>query len=123
MIIYKYVPNLFEYDPESELFCKKHNIVYFKPTPQLKRWLSNWLKVTKLPTIECKPDVVCYWRSFGTWGMYHPDDFSISVCPYKIENAPGGLKGVIKHEIAHLLHPEANGMSHVEKEKYIESVS
>jgi hypothetical protein len=55
--------------------------------------------------------------------MYHPEDYSISVCPYKIENAPGGLEGVIRHEIEHLKHPEADEMPHTAKEAYLEKGS
>ena len=64
--------------------------------------------------------ITCYWVSSGTWGSYNPDKNIISICPYLIKNAPGGLEGVIKHEITHLNHPEADNMrSHEEKEKYI----
>jgi len=118
MIIYKYIEDYFEDSLGSESFCKKRDIVYFKPTLVRRRWLRKWLKTAKLPIIECKPDIVCYWRYFGTWGMYHPDDNSISICPYKIENV-GGLEEVIKHEISHLRHPEADEMTHEEKERYI----
>lgn len=121
MIIYKYIEN-FKDDPNSEAFCKEHNIIYFKPTPKLKIWLEKWLKTTKPPVIECKPNIICYWRYFGTWGMYHPEDNSISICPYKIDNVPGGLEGVIRHEIEHLRHPEADTMPHEEKENYIENI-
>ena len=119
MIIYKYLENFFEDDPESEAFCKKHNIVYFKPSKKRKVWLKKWLKTAKLPRIECEPDIICYWRDFGTWGMYHSEDNSISICPYEIDKA-GGLEEVIKHEIAHLKHPEADNMPHEKKEEYVE---
>lgn len=118
MIIYKYIEDYFEDDPEAEKFCREHNIVYFKPTPERKAWLENWLKTVKLPVIESDPGVICYWRYFGVWGEYHPKDNSISICPIEIERA-GGLEQVIKHELAHLKHPEANNMPHEEKEDYI----
>ena len=121
MVSYKNLEN-FEDDPESEAFCKKNNIVYFKPSKKRKAWLKKWLKTAKLPKIETDKDIICYWRDHGTWGMYHPEDNSISICPYKIEKA-GGLEKVIKHEITHLQHPEANKMPHKEKEKYIKSRS
>ena len=119
MVIYKYDPNFYKADPEDKEFCEKHNIVYFSPSKELEIWLQNWLKTAKLPVINTKPDIVCYWRSFGTWGMYHPEDYSISICPYKIEEAPGGLEGTIKHEILHLQHPELNDMDHLDKEDAI----
>ena len=122
MLKYKYVNNYYEYDPDEEEFCNKHNIIYFKPDKQRELWLENWMKTTTLPEIETDPDIVCYWRSFGTWGMYHPDDKSISVCPYRIEEVPGGLEGVIRHELEHLKHPEADKMEHEKKEDYINNL-
>lgn len=118
MIIYKYIEDYFEDDPGAKAFCKEHDIVYFTPTPERKAWLENWLKTAKLPVIECTPDVVCYWRYFGVWGEYHPNNNSISICPIEIEKA-GGLEEVIRHELVHLQHPEANEMPHEEKEDYI----
>ncbi len=118
MITYKYIENYFKDDSDSEEFCKKHNIVYFKPTRERKAWLKKWLKDVKLPKIECKRDITCYWRDFGTWGMYHPEDNSISICPYEIERA-GGLEQVILHEIVHLEHPELDKLPHNQKEDKI----
>ncbi len=123
MVIYKYIKSLFVENPEDEKFCNEHNVVYFKPSKGRVKWLETWLKTADFPKIECSPDVVCYWRSFGTWGMYHPEDYSISICPYHIEQAPGGLEEIIKHEIEHLQHPEADFMSHEEKENYINNGS
>lgn len=120
MVIYKYIQNLFKPDLQEEKFCEKHKIVYIKPTDERKKWLEKWIKTAKLPTVETSQDIICYWRYFGTWGMYHPEDKSISICPINIEKAPGGLAGVIRHEILHLHHPEADKMLHGEKEKYID---
>lgn len=122
MIKYKYIEDYFKYDPDDEKFCEEHSIVYFKPTPKRKAWLKNWLKTAKLPVIKSTHDVTCYWRDFGVWGEYHPDNNSISVCPIEIERA-GGLEEVIKHELSHLKHPEANNMPHEEKEKYINNLN
>ncbi len=119
MIIYKYIKDFYKYDPEEEKFCKENNIVFFKPNKKRVQWLENWLKEFTPPKIDCREDIICYWRHFGTWGMYHPEDNSISICPFKIENAPGGLKETIKHEITHLKYPEANTMSHKDKERFI----
>lgn len=121
MVIYKYIEDYFVENKGDEEWCKAHKIVYFKPSVALKKWLKKWLKTVKLPKIETTPDIICYWREFGTWGMYHPDDNSISICPYRIEEA-GGLEEVIKHELSHLKHPEADQMSHEEKEEYINEV-
>jgi predicted SprT family Zn-dependent metalloprotease len=123
MVIYKYIEEFYKEEPGTKKFCKEHNIVYFAPTKKLKTWLEKWLETAKLPVIGTEHNIICYWRYFGTWGMYHPKDNSISICPYKIENAPGGLEGVIKHEIKHLQHPEADNMRHEEKENYIENIS
>jgi hypothetical protein len=122
MVIFKYIEDYFEEDPQGEEFCKEHNIVYFKPTPERKAWLENWLKTVKLPVIESDPDVICYWRYFGVWGEYHPEDNSISICPFEIERA-GGLEEVIKHELEHLKHPEANNLPHKDKEDYINNLN
>ena len=105
---------------EKRQWYKDHRIVYFEPTQEHKEWLENWLRVTTPPVIECTPDIVCYWRYFGTWGGYCLEDKYITICPYQIERA-GGLELVIRHEIAHILHPEAEKMAHEKKEKYIES--
>lgn len=102
MIIYKYVEEMFTPNPEDEKFCKEHNIVYFKQSKEREVWLKNWLREFKTPKIESETNTVCYWGSLGTWGMYHPEDNSTSICPYRIEEAPGGLEGVIRHEIQHL---------------------
>lgn len=118
MVKYKYIENYYQDDPGSEEFCKQHNIVYFPFTQNSEKKLKKWLKKAKLPEINCEPDITCYWRPYGTWGMYHPEDNSISICPFEIEKA-GGLKEVIKHEIKHLMHPEANDLPHEEKEKVI----
>jgi hypothetical protein len=123
MLTYKYIENFYIENENDEIFCKENNIVYFRPSINLKLWLENWLKVTTPPIIDCVPDVTCYWRYFGSWGMYHPEDNSISICPYQIQKAPGGLVGVIRHELTHLQHPEANNMSFEDKERYIETKS
>lgn len=121
MVIYKYVGQYLPKDLSEKNFCQKHKIVYFKPTVTRKKWLEKWVKTAVLPVIDCHPDVICYWRYFGTWGMYDREDNSISICPYKIERA-GGLVKVIKHELLHLQHPEADNMEHDEKEVYIENL-
>jgi len=105
-------------DAERKFFDDR-GIVYFEPTPEMERWLKEWVKNATPPRKNCNQDIVCYWRYWGTWGKYDRESFSISVCPYRIEEAPGGLEGVIRHEIQHLLHPEADQMSHEDKEKYI----
>ena len=118
MVIYKYVEDYFQDDPDAESFCKRRNIVYFPPTDDRELRLQGWLKTVVLPKIESDPDVICYWRSYGTWGMYHPDDNSISICPFEIDRA-GGLENVIRHELKHLQHPEADELPHEAKEKVI----
>lgn len=118
MVIYKYIGDYFNEDPNEEAWCKEHQIVYFKPSKERKEWLKNWLKTVKLPQIECTPDITCYWRDFGVWGMYHPEDNSVSICPFEIEKA-GGLEETIRHELEHLKHPEANDLPHENKEEYI----
>jgi len=122
MVIYKYIEDWFEDSSDSGKFCKEQGIIYFKPSKNRKAWLKKWLKSTKLPKIETKKDIICYWRDHGTWGMYHPEDNSISICPYRIDEA-GGLEEVIRHEIAHLNHPEANDLNHTDKEHYINNIS
>lgn len=118
MIIYKGIDEYFQDSTGAAAFCKKHGIVYFKPSVKRAKWLRNWLKTTKLPVIETAKDIDCWFRSYGTWGMYHPNDNSISTCPYEIERA-GGLEEVIRHEITHLSHPKADRMPHEEKENII----
>lgn len=108
------------YWPKLKPFCEKHNLVYFEPNESNKALVDIFFKTYKFPEIEGTVD--CYIRYFGPWGMYHPEDNTISICPIKIEKAPGGLVGVVKHELLHLQHPEANQMETEEKEKYIESL-
>ncbi|NMB69709.1 hypothetical protein GYA27_00700 [candidate division WWE3 bacterium] len=105
------------YMPDLRNFCEKHDIVFFEPTEENKKKVEELLKTIKFPEIE--GDVTCYIRYFGPWGMYHPDDNCISICPLEIEKAPSGLIGVVRHEIIHLEHPEANSMKFDDKEEYI----
>ncbi|MFH1899563.1 MAG: hypothetical protein ABIJ82_03820 [Patescibacteria group bacterium] len=103
---------------------EEHNIVVFYPSILRWFWLMFWILVSKKPSVAVKESITCYWLSSGPWGAYHPDKNAVSICPWMIKDAPGGLEGVIKHEIAHLNHLEADTMdSHEEKEKYIEKYS
>ena len=119
MLKYKGIDEYFTDDPDAEKFCKEHGIVYFEPSPKRMKWLKKWVKTAKLPVIECEPDTECWFRAYGVWGQYHPSDNCISICPFEIERA-GGLESVIRHELTHIQHPEADNMPHEEKEKYIE---
>ncbi len=83
-----------------------------------------WLIFSKKPKIEVDQDVTCYWVSSGTWGSYHPDTYEIRICPWKINRSPDkNALGVIRHELMHLQHPEADGLKHEEKEKFIENLT
>ena len=83
-----------------------------------------WIIFSKKPLVQIDQDITCYWRSSGTWGMYHPNKKAISICPWMIKKAPGNIEGVIKHEIIHLTHPEADMKgTHEEKENYINQLS
>ncbi len=106
------------YLPGLKVFCIKHNIEYFEPTEENRMKVLDIVK-RGFPDVEGGVD--CYIRYFGPWGMYHPEDNCISICPIDIHRAPGGLIGTIEHEIAHLRHPEANSMEHEKKEDYINS--
>ena len=86
------------------------------------RWLRKeriqllWPRPFKIPKIDyqCDKDITCYWVSGGVWGSYKLPD-KIYVCPR------GDTERIIKHEIAHLEHEhEVQGMTHSEKEEYIE---
>ncbi|MFH1566277.1 MAG: hypothetical protein ABIB98_03725 [bacterium] len=104
--------------PGLKEFCSKHNIIYFEPSEENKKKV---LELVEKGFPEIEGNVICYIRYFGPWGMYHPEDNCISVCPIDIQKAPGGFIGTVKHEIIHLLHPEANSMKHRKKEEYINS--
>lgn len=108
------------YLPGLSEFCRKHNLVYFEPSEENKQKV---LEIVAKGFPEVEGDVTCYIRYFGPWGMYHPNDNCISICPIDIERAPGGFVGTVKHEITHLLHPEANLMDHEKKEDYINNHS
>jgi hypothetical protein len=120
MIIYKHWKDFAEDIDKAASFCQQHNIVYFKPSKEREQWLVKWLETVQLPVIETSPDIICYFRSYGTWGMYHPENNSISICPYKIDKA-GGLLATIQHELIHLHHPEFEGLSHEIKEQFIQA--
>lgn len=124
MIVYKYD---YKWDikiahrtTRKRKWFEEHNLVVFYPNILRWVWLMFWTLTSKKPLIAIGDAVTCYWVSSGTWGAYHPDKKAISICPYLIKNAPGGLEGVIRHEITHLNHPEADNMdNHEEKERYI----
>ena len=122
MLIYKGITDKFVED-YLEGFCKEHGIIYFPKDPLRLKWLRKWWKENKgkLPIIETKKDIKCWFCSYGVWGQYHDDFNAISICPWQIDRV-GGLEDTIKHELTHLEHPEADTMSHEEKEKYIESI-
>ena len=102
-------------------FKDHSDIVVFWPNPLRWLWLMLWMMLSKKPNLEYEKDITCYWVSSGTWGSYHPDNNEIRICPWKIKTSPdGSVEEVIKHEITHLLHPEADEFEHDEKEKYIE---
>lgn len=105
--------------PGLKDFCARRNIVYYEPTEENKKKVSE-IVAAGFPEIE--GDVECYIRTFGPWGMYHPEDNCISICPIDINRAPGGLVGTIEHEITHLKHPEANALEHEKKEEYINNL-
>ncbi len=105
------------YMPKLRDFCDEHNIVFFEPSEENKKKVEELMKTIKFPDIE--QDMKCYITYFGPWGMYFPEDNCISICPINIEKAPGGLKGVVLHEITHLKHPEVDGLDYEDKEKYI----
>lgn len=118
MVVYKGIIKDFKDSDGAEKFCTDRGIIYFTPDKKRMAWLKKWLKTAKLPAIEDTPDVECWFRAYGVWGVYHPDDNCISICPWEIERC-GGLELVIKHELIHLQHPVADSMSHEEKEDYI----
>ncbi len=92
-----------------------YGVVHFAPNLFLWLWTMFWFLFARKPQVEWSG--ICYIRSSGCWGMYHPQfNMSISVCPLGSDNAPYGLKGSIKHEIVHLEHPEWDELPHEEKE-------
>jgi len=108
---------------DRKWFKEHSSIVKFWPNPIRWLWLLFWIISTKKPNIETEESIVCYWVSSGTWGAYHPDDMSISICPWKLEQCPDDLEELIKHEILHLEHPEMDTLEHEKKERLIENLS
>jgi len=97
-------------------WLEKHDIKVFKPS------LFRFFKILfKRPKIKIETDipVVCYWVSNGNWGSYEYPN-KIIIMPYDLPEYMD-LKELIKHEINHLKYPEAENMSHEEKEEYIEN--
>ena len=108
---------------QSRKFFDRQKIVYIKPS--IRNWVKTiWAYIMfDSPNIHVptKEDYTVYFVSSGCWGMYgQPNE--IYICPIGIENAPGGMVGTIRHEIKHIMHPEADQMPHAEKEKYINGV-
>jgi len=103
---------------------KNHDVVVFWPNPLRWIWLLFWIIFSKKPVIKADRDIVCYLVSSGTWGAYHPEEYAISICPWKInQSIDKGIEGVIRHEILHLEHPEGDEMDHAEKEAYVDNFS
>ena len=97
-------------------WLKEHRIkvFYFNPWETIKL-------IVKQPKIyvDCREDVKCYWVSGGTWGSYYPPD-KIKICPRQA-SIPF-LEDAIRHEITHIKQePFVQGMTHEEKETYIQS--
>lgn len=91
-------------------------IVVFKPS--IFKMVKLWFNMPVGPKIETELLVTCYWLSSGTWGSYIPPD-KIFICPRGLKD----VVRVINHEISHLKHDEeVQGMSHEEKENYINKV-
>jgi hypothetical protein len=102
-------------------WLKDHRIVVFYPNFIRWIWLLLWIVISKKPTLEINSDVISFWVSSGTWGSYHPERNSISICPWKIKDSPGGnLESLIVHELVHLEHPELGNLSFEERENKIE---
>lgn len=103
---------------KDRVFLIKNDLIVFWPNPL--RWIWLISNMPKGPKIKTATNTTCYWLSCGTWGTYYEDENAIGICPWKIEKK--GLKEVIIHEIAHLEHPEVEGMDHKKKEEYIEKI-
>lgn len=129
MIRYKYsllkdIKNALWTIGDREWFKEHSSITVFWPNPLRWIWFLLWFIFAKKPTIQTENDIICYIVSSGTWGAYHPDEMAISICPWKISESPDkNMEGIIRHEITHLEHPEADSWEHYEKENYIEKLT
>ncbi len=110
----KDIKTYFEISSKKE-WLKKQNIKVFGPS------VSRFFKIIfNRPKIVLESDipVTCYWVTNGTWGAYE-DPNKIIIMPFNLPDDMT-LSELMKHEIMHLKHPEAEDMDHKEKEKYIE---
>ena len=101
---------------------KKRGLVLFYPNPWETLKIALKWTLFKRPVIkyQCEKNINCYFVSGGVWGSYFPSTNKIHICPRKA--AHEFLEDIIKHEIAHLEYDkDVQGMSHQEKEEYINS--
>jgi len=98
---------------KNSQWLKNKKIIVFRPN--IWEMVKLWFKKPVGPILINDFPVTCYWCSSGSWGSYSPPD-KIFICPRNLKD----IEKVILHEITHLKYnKDAIGMSHEEKEEYI----
>ena len=127
MITYKYSIRedikMYKHDKKITDFLEKEDIwvVEFGVIKYLKFLYTYYTGGFCLPQIDTPFDITCYMMSRGTWGSYQLPN-TIQICPLEMENLNMSMEELLEHEITHLLHEkDVQGMTHKEKEDFIES--
>lgn len=81
----------------------------------------SYLFKKEYPNVHINDKYTCYFVSCGTWGAYREPN-TIFFCPIDKELMEMTQDDLIYHEMKHIKYSEhVKGMTHKEKEKYIDA--